>query len=127
MKVVLIVLQLFVALNILRIWLVTNQRASVYRGGDGKAKTLREEFEYYGLPLWFMYVVGSLKVAAAIGLILGIWMPSLIPFAAGGLVALMLGAVAMHIKVRDKLTTYLPALLMLVLSATILLLTFVPS
>ncbi len=123
MKFILIALQLFVALNILRIWLVTNNRASIYRGGDGKAKTLREEFEYYGLPLWFMYVVGSLKVSAALVLILGIWMPDLIPYAAGGLVILMLGAVAMHIKVHDQLTTYLPALLMLTLSATILLLT----
>lgn len=123
MKVVLIVLQLFVALNILRIWLITNQRASIYRGGDGEAKTLREEFEYYGLPLWFMYVVGILKVASAIGLILGIWMPILIPFAAGGVIVLMIGAVVMHIKVSDKLKTYLPALLMLVLSTTILLFT----
>ncbi len=123
MKIVLIVLQLFVALNILRIWLITNQRASIYRGGDGKAKTLREEFEYYGLPRWFMYVVGSLKVAAALGLILGIWMPVLIPFAAGGLIILMLGSIAMHIKVGDKLKTNLPAILMLVLSTAILLLT----
>jgi hypothetical protein len=121
MKILLIVLQLFVAFNILRIWLVTNNRASIYRGGDGEAKTLRQEFEYYGLPLWFMYVVGALKVAAAIGLIVGIWVPALIPYSAGALIILMLGAVAMHIKVHDKVKTYLPALLMLVLSTTILL------
>ena len=124
MKILLIILQLFVALNILRIWLITNQRASIYRGGDGKAKTLREEFEVYGLPLWSMYVVGILKVAAAIGLIVGIWMPVLVPFAAGGLMVLMLGAITMHIKVRDKVTTYLPALLMFVLSTTILILSY---
>jgi hypothetical protein len=123
MNILLIVLQVFVGLNILRIWLVTNKRASVYRGGDGKAKTLREEFEYYGLPAWFMYVVGTLKVAAALGLIAGIWVPELVPYAAGGLIVLMLGAVTMHIKVRDKVTTYLPALLMLTLSTIILLLT----
>jgi len=122
MEIALLILQLFVALNILRIWLITNQRASIYRGGDGKARTLRGEFEYYGLPVWFMYVVGTLKVTAALGLILGIWMPLLVPFAAGGLIILMLGAVAMHIKVSDKLTTYLPALLMLILSTTILVL-----
>ena len=124
MKILLIILQLFVALNILRIWLITNQRASIYRGGDGKAKTLREEFEVYGLPLWSMYVVGILKVAAAIGLIVGIWMPVLVPFAAGGLMVLMLGAITMHIKVRDKVTTYLPALLMFFLSTTILILSY---
>lgn len=124
MKILLIILQLFVALNILRIWLITNQRASIYRGGDGKAKTLREEFEVYGLPLWSMYVVGILKVAAAIGLIVGIWMPVLVPFAAGGLMVLMLGAITMHIKVRDKVTTYLPALLMFFLSTKILILSY---
>jgi hypothetical protein len=122
MKIALLVLQLFVALNILRIWLVTNQRASIYRGGDGEAKTLRQEFEYYGLPVWFMYVVGGLKVASALGLILGIWFPSLVSVAAGALIVLMTGAVAMHVKVGDKLTTYLPALLMLTLSTAIFLL-----
>ena len=124
MEIALIILQLFVALNILRIWLITNQRASIYRGGDGKAKTLREEFEVYGLPLWFMYIVGILKIAAAIGLILGIWMPVLVPIAAGGLIVLMLGAITMHIKVRDKVTTYLPALFMFVLSTTIFILSY---
>lgn len=124
MEIALIILQLFVALNILRIWLITNQRASIYRGGDGKAKTLREEFEVYGLPLWFMYVVGILKIAAAIGLILGIWMPVLVPFAAGGLIVLMLGAITMHIKVRDKVTTFLPALFMFILSTTIFILSY---
>jgi len=122
MEILLIALQLFVALNILRIWLVTNRRKSIYRGGDGEAKTLREEFEYYGLPVSFMYLVGTLKVAASIGLLLGIWLPSVIPFSAGALIILMIGAVAMHIKVKDKISTYLPALLMLTLSAVILLL-----
>lgn len=124
MQIVLIILQLFVALNILRIWLITSQRASIYRGGDGEAKTLREEFEYYGLPVWFMYVVGGLKIAAAIGLIVGIWMPALTPIAAAALIILMLGAIAMHIKVGDKLTTYLPAMLMFVLSTIIFLSTY---
>jgi uncharacterized membrane protein YphA (DoxX/SURF4 family) len=120
MKTVLLILQLFVALNILRIWLVTYNRVSIHRGGDGKAKTLKGEFEVYGLPVWFMYVVGALKISAAIGLLLGIWRPVFIPYAAGALILLMLGAIAMHIKVQDKILTYLPALLMLTLSAAIL-------
>ena len=120
MDTILIILQLFVGLNILRIWLVTNQRESIYRGGEGKAKTLRGEFEYYGLSVGFMYVVGTLKVAMCLGLILGVWMPNITPFAAGGLIILMLGAVAMHFKVRDRFQTYLPALLMLTLSSLIL-------
>ncbi|MEM1000110.1 MAG: DoxX family protein [Bacteroidota bacterium] len=122
MEILLIVLQFFVGLNILRIWLVTSQRASIYRGGDGEAKTLRQEFEYYGLSIQFMYLVGVLKCAAALGLIVGYWVPAVTPFAAGGLIVLMIGAVVMHIKVNDKVQTYLPALLMLTLSTTILLL-----
>ncbi len=122
MDIVLIILQLIVAISILRVWLVANQKASMFRGGDGKAKTLREEFEFYGLPIGFMYVVGSLKVAAAIGLIIGIWIPILVPFSAGGLVILMMGAISMHIKVKDKLKTNSPAILMFVLSSIILLL-----
>ncbi len=123
MKILLFALQLFVALNILRIWLITNKRASIYRGGDGKAKTLREEFEVYGLSARFMYLVGALKVSAAIGLIIGVWIPSVIPYSAGALIILMTGAIVMHIKVHDKVTTYLPALLMFTLSTIILLLT----
>lgn len=122
MQTLLISLQLFVALNILRIWLVTNKRASIYRGGDGKAKTLQEEFEVYGLSVEFMYLVGSLKVAAALGLIVGVWYPFFISFSAGALIILMIGAIAMHIKVNDKVTTYLPALLMFTLSTIILIL-----
>lgn len=119
MKTALLVLQLFVSLNILRIWLITNNRASVHRGGDGKAKTLKEEFEVYGLPVWFMYVVGALKISAAIGILAGIWMPQLLPYASAALMLLMTGAIIMHIKVNDKLHTYLPALLMFSLSAII--------
>ena len=122
MKIILISLQIFVALNILRIWLITNRRESIHRGGDGKAKTLREEFEVYGLPVWFMYLVGTLKVAAALGLLFGFWMPMLIPIASSGLMILMIGAILMHIKVRDKVVTYLPALLMFCCSSAILLL-----
>jgi len=121
MNVLLISLQLFVSLNILRIWLVTNNRKSIHRGGDGRAKTLREEFEVYGLSLRFMYVVGTLKVSAALGLLVGFWIPILIPISALGLALLMVGAIAMHVKVKDKVLTYLPALLMFSLSTAILL------
>jgi uncharacterized membrane protein YphA (DoxX/SURF4 family) len=64
-------------------------------------------------------VVGFLKLAFAACLIVGIWFPVLTRPAAIGLALLMLGAVAMHIKVKDPLKKSLPALTMLVLSVIV--------
>jgi uncharacterized membrane protein YphA (DoxX/SURF4 family) len=85
-----------------------------WRGGT--AKNLKEEFEVYGLPGWFMGVVGFLKLLLATLLIAGIWLPALTRPAAAGMAVLMLGAVAMHVKVKDPLKRSLPALSMLAMS-----------
>lgn len=74
-----------------------------------------EEFEVYGLPGWFMGVVGLLKLLFATLLIVGIWFPPVTSPAAAGLAVLMLGAVGMHVKVKDPAMRSLPALTMLVL------------
>ena len=60
MHAILIIFQLTVALGILNVWLLRASKATPFRGGD--AKTLRQEFAAYGLPFWFMCVVGVLKV-----------------------------------------------------------------
>ena len=77
---------------------------------------MREEFAAYGFPLWFMRVIGGLKILSAIALIVGIWMPSLVLPAASSMAVLMLGAISMHIKVGDKPIKALPATCMLLLS-----------
>jgi uncharacterized membrane protein YphA (DoxX/SURF4 family) len=59
------------------------------------------EFLAYGLPVWFMWVVGTLKVSLAILLIVGLWKNYLTQPAAIGIAVLMLGAIAMHFKVGD--------------------------
>lgn len=82
---------------------------------------MREEFEFYGLPYWFMLGIGTFKVVLATFLIVGIWIPSLVKPAALGLVCLMLGAVLMHFKVKDAPRKALPAFTLLVLSLIILL------
>jgi len=113
----LMVIQIFVALGLLNVWLFRFRRATPYRGGS--AASMPAEFAAYGLPSWFMVVIGTLKVSAAIALIAGVWYPRLI-FPASLLIAtLMLGALAMHAKVRDPLQKYLPAVGMLVLSSMI--------
>lgn len=117
MHTVQLILQCLVAFGLLNVWLLRPSQNTEYRGGN--AKTMRQEFEAYGLPSLAMYVVGTLKVGAALCLIAGIWLPSLV-FPAALLVALlMLGALAMHFKIHDAAKKSLPAVTVLLLCAAI--------
>ncbi len=120
MKYFLLALQLIVALGILNVWLLRPGKATPFRGGD--AKNLPEEFAAYGLPFWFMCVVGSLKVGLALALLASIWMHQLAQPAAVALGLLMLGAFGVHIKVRDPIQKALPSIAMLAMCAAIALL-----
>lgn len=112
-----IVLQVFVALVILNVWLLRANRATPYRPGG--ARNMREEFAAYGLPFAAMCVIGVLKVALAFALLAGVWLPGLVQPAAIGLGVLMLGAFVMHLKVRDPIKKALPSLGVLALCAAI--------
>jgi uncharacterized membrane protein YphA (DoxX/SURF4 family) len=114
MQTFVIVVQVVIALGIYNVWLLRHGKSTNWRGGQ--AQNLREEFEAYGLPSWFMYVIGSAKVLLATLLLVGIWVPVLTRPAAIGMAALMLGAVLMHFKVKDPLKRSLPAATMLVLA-----------
>ncbi|MGB7393006.1 MAG: DoxX family protein [Pricia sp.] len=106
-----IALQLIVALSILNVWLIQYNKPTQWRGGE--AKTIKEEFVVYGLPVWTCYLVGFLKVACAIGLIVAIWYPIFLKPSATGLAVLLAGSVAMHIKINDPFKKSIPALLFL--------------
>jgi hypothetical protein len=80
---------------------------------------MREEFAVYGLPGWVMYGVGGLKVVAALSLLAGIWVHVVVLPAAAVVAVLMVGALAMHLKVRDPLAKSLPAFSVLVLCGAI--------
>jgi hypothetical protein len=113
----LIVAQWIIGLGILNVWLIRAKLATAYRGGN--ARNMREEFAVYGLPSWFMVAIGSLKVLLALALIAGTWMPALVQPAAIIMAALMVGAVSMHIKVKDTFKKTLPSLVMLLLSLAV--------
>ena len=106
-------LQLVTALGLLNVWLLRSSSATSYRGGN--AQSLKEEFSAYGLPGAAFYVVGSLKVGAAIALLIGMWVPTLVQPAASLVAVLMVGAVSMHVKVGDPIVKSVPALGMLAL------------
>lgn len=111
-------LQLIAALGILNVWLLRFNTDTSYRGGN--AANMKEEFANYGLPNGSVYLIGFLKISSAIGLIVGIFVPSLIIPSASLLALLMVGALIMHVKVSDPFKKYIPALTMLALCLGIL-------
>ncbi len=118
MKIIVAICQVIVGCGLLNVWLLRFSRATAYRGAT--AGSMLEEFAAYGLPAWFCYVVGFLKVTSAICLLAGLLYPWLVLPAAVVVAVLMAGAIAMHVKVSDPLKKYLPALSMLLLCAVIL-------
>jgi uncharacterized membrane protein YphA (DoxX/SURF4 family) len=117
METAVLVIQVIIALGIYNVWLLRFGKATDWRGGT--AKNMKGEFEVYGLPSWFMGLVGFLKLLLATLLIVGIWYQPAVRPAALGMAALMLGAIAMHVKVNDPLKRSVPAFTMLVLSAIV--------
>lgn len=120
MDLVRIILQVVVGLGILNVWLIRANWATGYRGGA--AKTLKEEFATYGLPPWFYYLVGTLKIVCALAVLAGIWFPLLATLGGAGLAVLMAGAFTMHLKVKDPFSKAIPSLVMLAMSLAIALL-----
>ena len=114
------ILQVVIALSIFNVWLVRYNKATKWRGGS--AKSLKEEFQLYGLSDAVMGTVGFVKLLLAALLIAGVWLPFLVKPAAAGVALLMAGAVAMHMRVRDPLIKSLPAFTLLVLALIVFLL-----
>ena len=96
------------ALWILNVWFNRFNKDTGYRGGD--AKNMKEEFEEYGLSERTMYAVGAAKVSLASMMLIGLFVPKIARPASAGLAAFMLGAIGMHIKVKDPLKRSIPAI-----------------
>ncbi len=110
-------LQLILAPGLINVWLVRPGKATAFRGGA--STNLKAEFAAYGLSDAIFYGVGALKLGSAAALLAGVWISGLALPAAGLLAVLMLGALAMHLKVRDPLLKSIPALAMLAMTTTL--------
>jgi hypothetical protein len=110
-------LQIVLALGLLNVWLLRTGKATAYRGGA--ATNLKEEFATYGLPSFMYYLVGGLTIACAVAFLAGLWVPGAVVPAAGVLAVLMLGALAMHLKVKDPVSKSVPAAAMLAMTAAL--------
>ena len=112
-----VILQFAVALGLLNVWLLRANQSTPYRGAN--SRNMRDEFAAYGLPPLAMYLVGTLKVGAALCLIAAVWWRPLVFPAALLIAILMVGALAMHVKIHDPARKSLPALALLLLCAVI--------
>lgn len=114
----LIAIKVFILISILNVWLLRFNKPTSWRGGS--AQSMKEEFETYGLSENMVYLVGGLKILFAILIFSSIWLPQLGVPGAAGMSVLMLGAIAMHLKVKDPLKKSFPAFSFLVLSVIII-------
>ena len=112
-----LILQAIVGLGLLNVWLLRRESATAYRGGE--AKNLKDEFATYGLPAPMFYIVGGLKIICGALLLVGFAYPPVVLPAAAVIAVLMMGAVAMHLKVGEPVSKYVPAALMLAMSGAI--------
>tara|TARA_B000000437_G_C11430479_1_gene217941 strand:- start:92 stop:466 length:375 start_codon:yes stop_codon:yes gene_type:complete len=111
-------LQLLIAIGLINVWLFRFNKATDYRGGN--ATNMKEEFIAYGLPVWLMYFVGTLKVSIALMLIISFWVEQLLLYNLIALAVLMIAAVLMHVKVKDPIKKSYPALSILFMIALIM-------
>ena len=109
--------QITIALSIYNVWFFRFNKPTRYRGKN--AETMKDEFISYGLPDYFVWLIGFLKVTLATLLLIGIYINSLVFPASVGMAILMIGAIVMHIKVKDDIIKSLPATIFLILSLSV--------
>ena len=73
-----------------------------------RAKPLDDQFKEFGLPGYFILIIGALEVAGAIGIMI----PSLSLLAAIGLVLILVGAITNHIKAKHPMKSFGPAIVL---------------
>jgi len=106
--------RLFIVLvsgTVFNVWLLNMDQTSPYRGAD--ATSLQAEFLAYGLSENIFYLIGGIKLMAALALFFGLRFKRTVVPAAQIIAVLMLGAITMHFKVADPLLKSLPAIGML--------------
>ena len=113
---------LTVSITIINVWLFRFNKPSIYRGGD--AINMIEEFNAYGLSESLVYIVGTIKVLSAVGLIFGLFWDKLLVFSASVISFLMTAAVFMHLKIGDELIKSMPATVMFILCLFIIISNF---
>ena len=75
MKYLKVLLKLIVSFTIINVWTFRANKSSIYRGGE--SADLVSEFTSYGLSVNLMYLVGAIKVIAALLLFISVFFKKL--------------------------------------------------
>lgn len=119
-----LLVKMIIAFGILNVWIIRFNKKTAWRGGD--SLSLKEEFQTYGLPIWFMYMVGFMKISLSLIIITGtlnqfffgienITIIKLDAYIFSIMGFLMIGAILMHLQINDPLKKSLPAISILIL------------
>ena len=92
----------------------------VYGASLFGSRAMEAEFERYHLAA-YRTLTGALEMAAGAGLLAGLRYRPLLLLSAGGLAAMMLGAIVVRLRVRDPLLSVIPAAVLLCLNLFIVL------
>jgi uncharacterized membrane protein YphA (DoxX/SURF4 family) len=78
---------------------------------------MADEFKRFGLPSFFNVLTGSFEIVGAIGMLAGIWIPS-VAFWAGLLLGgtMLAGAFTLIVLAKDPIQKAIPAIVLFVLS-----------
>lgn len=114
LKILYICVSFFVSILVTNVWLFRFNKETPYRGGD--ATNMIEEFATYGLDINIMYLVGTLKIFASLGLIIGVFKTKVSAYSSLLMSILMIGAIYFHFKISDPAIKYFPSVLMLLCS-----------
>ena len=93
----------------------------------GNSKSLKEEFLTYGLKLWFMYIIGAIKIIISILFIISCFSEYIdildfaVLYGSAIMSIIMIGAILMHLKVNDPFKKSIPAIIMLAMYSIVFL------
>ena len=113
MKYLKVLLKLIVSFTIINVWTFRANKSSIYRGGE--SADLVSEFLSYGLSVNLMYLVGAIKVIAALLLFISVFFKKLEKIPLIIISIFMISAIYFHFSINDTLIKSFPAALMLVL------------
>lgn len=77
-----------------------------------------------GLKTRQIRLLGTIEILGSLGLLVGIWIPILGKLAALGFALYFLGAVLAHLRARQGVKEFLPALVLMIVSIIVTLLQF---
>ncbi|MGB3592061.1 MAG: DoxX family protein [Nonlabens sp.] len=99
-------IQILIAVSVLFVW--TFRHHNVVK-----------EFNQFGLSDLTRDLVGALKISLSALLIVGIWFPPVVFYAAAAMALLMVAAQYFHFKISNPFIKHLPSLVLLLLSVVV--------